>query len=199
MFERRSSLHLFDIRMGKKRTVRSQAHLHDRVPEAGIFTPLLCQEASLEVGNSSQMHALDALCANHRKVTTVPFLPICQGSTGKKRIIILQEKKKKNDVISSLANALYSKTPSWAPLPWAPRPACLSLAGILQACLIPLMISHCGPVRGRMVAAPRHSTQQPLWSLYALSGHSEGQPSHFQTEAPRGHVQCPSHLCFLKA
>lgn len=95
MFERRSSLHLFDIRMGKKRTVRSQAHLHDRVPEAGIFTPLLCQEASLEVGNSSQMHALDALCANHRKVTTVPFLPICQGSTGKKRIIILQEKKKK--------------------------------------------------------------------------------------------------------
>lgn len=29
------------------------------------------------------------LCSNHRNVMTVPFFPICQGSNGKKRIIIL--------------------------------------------------------------------------------------------------------------
>lgn len=43
---------------------------------------------------------------------TVPFLPICQGSRGKKRIIILQEREK--DVISSLANTSSSNTPSQA-------------------------------------------------------------------------------------
>lgn len=37
--ERRSSLRLFDTRMGK-RTVRSQAHLHEEVPEAGIHQAL---------------------------------------------------------------------------------------------------------------------------------------------------------------
>lgn len=39
-------------------------------------------------GRSRQLtEALDALCAHHRKVRTVPFLPTCLGSRGKKRIL----------------------------------------------------------------------------------------------------------------
>lgn len=70
-------------------------------------TPSLCQ-AGLSGQGGQLSDALDILRANHKKVMTVPFLPICQASRGKKRITILQETEK--DVISSLANDSYSKT-----------------------------------------------------------------------------------------
>lgn len=166
-----------------------------RVSEAGIH-----QAPPLPGGPSARGRQLtDALRANHRKVMTVPFLPICQGSRGKNRIIILQEtEKKKKDVISSLANASYSKTPSQALPPWVPWPACLSLAGILEACFISLMISPCRPVRSRMVAVPGQTLDAAALMVTACSVSSEGQPA-FKLQAPWGHVQCPRHLCFLKA
>lgn len=55
-----------------------------RVSEAGIH-----QALPLPGGLSARGRQLtDALHANHRKVMTVPFLPICQGSRGGKQIII---------------------------------------------------------------------------------------------------------------
>lgn len=120
MFERRSSLPLFGMRMGKERIVRSQAQLRVGVPEAGSQQALPLARRPL--GKRRPAHRCpDALCADHKNVITVPFLPICQGSRGKKRISILQGTEQR-DVISSLAKASYSKTPPLArhPTPGVP-------------------------------------------------------------------------------
>ena len=74
--------------------MRSQACLHVGVPEAGIHQALTLP-GGLSGRGCQLTDALDALHANHKKVMTVPFLPICQGSKGRKRIIILQETEKK--------------------------------------------------------------------------------------------------------
>lgn len=80
--------------MEMKRTVRSQTYLHVGMPEAGIH-----QDFTMPGGLSGRggqlTDTMDVFRANHKNVMTVPFLPICQGSRGKKRIIILQETEKK--------------------------------------------------------------------------------------------------------
>ena len=158
MFERRSALHLFGMRMGK-RIVWSQSCVHVGLPEAGIHQALTLP-GDLSGRGDQLTDALDELRANHRKVLTVPFLPICQGSRGKKRITILQGTEKK---MSSAA---------W-PTPHIPRPlarhphhglpgqACLSPPGILQACLP----HYCSP-SNKAVSMPGEG-----WWLYISVAH----------------------------
>lgn len=152
---------------------------------------LVSTRPSLPGGLSGRGHqltdALDALHANHKKVMTVPFLPICQGSRGKKRIIILQETKKK------MSSAPWLKPSIPRPLARHSHHGLLSQPALAHQAFHkpaspPNLQQSSGSVRGRMVAArhcdpPRKDTQhsRPLWSLYALSMHSEGQPSLFQT------------------
>lgn len=111
--------------MGRRTTQRCQKLLSTRPSLPGGLS-----------GRAVSSEALGALHARHKKVMTVPFLPICQRSKGKKRITILQDMEKK-DIISSLANALHSNTPHPdSPTVGSKEPA-LAPPGILQACLTP--------------------------------------------------------------
>lgn len=71
-------------------------------------------------GRAVSSEALDALHANHKKVMTVPFLPICQRSKGKKRIIILQEMERNMSSAPRLTPYILTSPSQTYPL-WAPK------------------------------------------------------------------------------
>ena len=66
-------------------------------------------------GRAVSSEALDALHANHKKVMTVPFLPICQRSKGKKRIIIRSLARSSSLVRNSKKRALWPRFSSAVP------------------------------------------------------------------------------------
>ena len=180
MFERQSSLHLFVMRMGK-RTVRSQACLHMGVPEASIHQALTLSGGL--PGRGQLTDALDTLHANHKKVTTVLFLPICLGSRGRKRIMILQETEKK----MSSAPGLMPHIPrprdrhSHHGLPGQPTLAPGHFASLPH----PINVRDDGDCTSSSPSQDRLSTWQPPRSLYAICGFTE-KPSLFQTAGPLG-------------
>ena len=171
--------------MGRRTTWRCQKLVSTRPSLPGSLS-----------GRAVSSEALDALHANHKKVMTVPFLPICQRSKGKKRIIILQEMEKKMSSAPWLTP--YIPTPPQPDIPTvgSKEPA-LAPPGILQACLTPRTLSPkprqgSGHVRGGMVHHhhPPRTDRQPLWSLYVGS---QGSLLSSKLQAPRNiHVQYPS-------
>lgn len=118
--------------------VRSQACLDVGVTEVGIHQTLTLP-GDLSGRGCQLTDVLDALHANHKKVMIVPFLPICQGSKGRKRIIILQETEKK--MSSTPWQMLHFKTSHQVLPPRAPRPACPRPPGTWKACLTPVILS----------------------------------------------------------
>lgn len=154
-------------------------------------------------GRAVSSEALDALHANHKKVMTVPFLPICQRSKGKKRIIILQEMEKK-----------MSSAPWLTPyIPITP-PARHTHCGLQGACLSPTR--HFASLSHPMNTLPEARTGQ--WACQGWNGECTpssptqdrqaasavtvcgftGEPSLFQTAGSQEHTCAVSQPVFAK-